>query len=317
MSVTLISTPAHEDTTISPSVFFRWLATECPNLFRLLRKDFLVNSCNDSGGYLQLVLPTNFIGNVGDSITVYDDYTDSTSTGTVTAIASPATTITTDITWVATFDVTYFNDNTLYPSYYFEGKLTINGIVQSITVIASPDSKGYADLDVSGILRTKTATGKIGVYTSTITAETSKSGKFTFAYRGMYAGADSSTSYTSEGNTWYYVESIRSQEQGCNLYEFVPSDIEEQPFFNMFEEPVYFKGLPFDISFINPLLYEGSPSSNLSVTRKHYNAVNTLLSTHNEVIDPSLLQERLCSLYIDPATIEASASYMTVEIDIA
>jgi hypothetical protein len=263
------------------------------------------------------VLPVAFSGAVGDSITVYDDYTDSVVTGTVTAKGTPATTITTDIAWVATFDTTYFNDSTLYPNYYFEGRLTVNGVVQTLTIIASPDSKGYADLDVSGVLRTKITTGKTGDYTTTITAEGLKSGQFTFAYRGMYSGASSSTAYTSEGNTWYYIESVRSQEQGSNLYEFVPSDIEEQPFFNMFEQPVYFKGLPFDISFISPVLYESSPAANYSVTRKHYNAVNTLLSTNTEVVDPASLQSYLCSLNIDPATIEDTAAYMTLEIDIA
>lgn len=183
--ITLVSTPAYQDNSVSPPVTNRWLATECPNNFRLLRQDFLVNSCADDGGLLNLDI-TTFTGLVNDVISVYDLTTDSMYTGTVTYISG--TTVSTDIVWIASMDITYLNDNTLHDGYYFEGQLTVNGVVEPLTIIASPDSKGYADLDVSGVLRIKTALGKIGNYSTTLMKETTKSGRFTFEYRERWYG---------------------------------------------------------------------------------------------------------------------------------
>jgi len=313
MATNIISDPSHV-IQVSPEVVSRLVATESPNIFKLQRKDFAIASCEESGGFVKLTTSAEFTGNLGDSISIYDDYSSSIITGKITDIqGSPANIIITDVTWVSTYDFSYLNDRTLFPGYYFEGRLTVNSVLETMTVIATPDSKGLADLDVSGILRIKTSLLKTGDYTTDITKEISKSGKFTFEYRGMYRGASSSTAYTSEGNTWYYVESIRSEEQGSNLYDYLATSAGDVPFFNQFDSPVYFLGLPFDLSFFLP----DNTSTNIVVTIKRYNSSNTLLGTTTKTVSMGSLEGYINSLNIDPAIIENTASYMTVEIDVS
>ncbi len=311
--ITILSDPSHV-IQVSPEIRSRLLATESPNNFRLQRKDFIVTFQSNSSGLLSIELSSDYTGIVGNSISVYNATNDSMYTGTVTTIASPATSIDTDIPWVAGMDIGYMNDNTKFGRYYFEGKLTVNDVVNSLTVIASPDSFGVADLDVSGILRIATSLGKTGDYTSLLTAEITKSGKFTFAYRQCWDG--SSESYTEESNTWYYAEAVRSEEQGSNLYEYLYTGAADGIFLNSFEQPIYFSGLPFDLSFVCPDLSIASPESQLQVVIKHYNASNTLLSSNTTLVDPVTIKGRVVSLNIDPAGIEATAAYMTAEINL-
>ena len=141
--VELISTP-ERITQVSPEIVVRWVATESPNNFRLQRKDFEVTGEADNGGFLQLTLGSDFTGQAGDVIAVYNAYNDAMYVGTITTLYSPATTVLTDIPWEATMDIEYMNDNTLKAGYYFEGRLTVNDVVQTLTVIASPDSFGKA-----------------------------------------------------------------------------------------------------------------------------------------------------------------------------
>src|SRR5512137_1423631 len=103
--ITLISTPEyHEPTDLS--VISRWLATESPNNFRLLREDYIVvlGTSVNSGGYLQFRLSSSYDGLVTNDIAVYDFTTNSMKVGTVTIINTAVVTddlITTDILWVA------------------------------------------------------------------------------------------------------------------------------------------------------------------------------------------------------------------------
>jgi hypothetical protein len=309
----LISTPAYV-IQVSPEIISRWLATESPNNFRLLRTDFVVNAQAQGGSpsVTQVTATTDFTGNVGDDIAIHDTTLDKMYIGTVIAIDAGLRDILTDIDWVAGMDIDYMNDNSLHGGYYFEGRLTVNGVLQSLTVIASPDTFGYADLDISGILRIMTSLGKTGDYTDPIMKEPTKSGKFTLEYRECWYG--SSEAWTAEGNTWYYVEAVRSEEQGSNLHEFVPSAAGDAPFFNCFEKPVYFVGLPFDLSFLFPKLDVVSPPTELTVTIKRYNSVNTLLGTTITNVALDLLEEFVNSLNIDPSSIETTATYLTVEI---
>jgi hypothetical protein len=236
--------------------------------------------------------------------------------GTVAAITLPAAVVLTlDIFSVAGMLITYLNNNTLRSNYYFEGRLTINGVIQPLTIIASPDSFGYADLDVSGILRITTALGKIGNYSTTIMSETNKSGSFRFEYSECWYGTTKITNpYTMEPNTWYYGECVRSEEQGSNLHDYVIDSLNDAPFLNSFEQPVYFKGLPFDLSFILPQLVTLSPGINLEITISQYDASNTLLYSDLIYVDTDTLEGFINSLWIDPALIDEHAAYLTAEI---
>jgi hypothetical protein len=296
------------------------LATESENNFRLSRKDYLVTLSANNGGFLQITITpsvTAVVPLLDDAIAVYDSTTGQVLAGTLTNVAGYPILVT-DITWVAGMNITYMNDNTLHGGYYFEGRLTVNGILEQMTIIASPDSLGYADLDVSGILRIYTSLGKTGDYSALIMKEPTKSGNFTLKYRGRwYVGATADIDdYTAEGNIWYYGECVRSEEQGSNLFEYVASVVRNAPFLNSFERPVFFPGLPFDLSFIFPETALVSPPYNVIVTMKIYNSVNTLLDTKVIPVDVDALEGFICSLNIDPAIIPLTADHMTAEITI-
>ena len=175
--ITLVNTPAchNED---DPSIISRWVATEVPILFTLLRRDWYVVSTADNGGFVRINILGTFVGNDDDTIALYDETTESMYTGTITD-SSAAPIINTGIPYVAGMEFRYMNDHTLYPNYYFEGRLTINDVVENLTVTSSPDRFGLADLDVAGILRIHTAIGKVTNYLSLIQKDYNKSGKFT------------------------------------------------------------------------------------------------------------------------------------------
>ena len=318
--ITITDTPACADP-VSPSIISRWLATESPNIFTLLRQDFLISGYANNGGFLQITVDGSFSGNDDDVITVYDATTESMRLGLVTdASADPV--IETDIPWEAGFDIEYMNDHTLRAGYYAEGRLTINGVLYPLTIMASPDTKGICELDVSGILRIVTSLGKIGDYSEVFMAETNKSGRFSFEYRECWYGADNewypeggSISPPSDEIMWYYAEAVRSEEQGSNLSEYVATEISDAPFLNSFEVPVLFVGLPFDISFILPEQPDVSPAGDLTATIRIYNRANTQLGAAVVYNIPIAdLDGRVVSLTIDPATIPAGASHLTAEI---
>jgi hypothetical protein len=319
MNIELLSIPARA-IQVSPEIVSYWVATESANNFELRRRDWLITGSAESSsspaGCMEFTLDSEFIGSIGDVIAVYNNYNDAIHVGRVMDFtnASPDFSIITDIPFDANFDGAYFNDHTLFNGFYFEGRLTVNDALQSLTIVASPDSKGVANLDVSGVLRIMTSLDKNGDYSETVMAETNKSGKFTFEYRPCWYG--SNQSWIAESNVWYYAECVRSIEQGSNLYEFVASDAGDVPFLNSFTQPVYFAGLPFDISFICPVMDDVSPGSMLHVTLSHYNSGNTLLSQNEYDIDPTSLSGRVCSLTIDPEFIESSAAYITAKIDL-
>jgi hypothetical protein len=333
--IRLISTPEHPEP-LDPTIISRWVATESANNFRLQRRDYLIVSAASYGaGLLAITVAAGtYTGAAANIISVYNKTLDTIFVGEVQA-GSTTTIIYTDLDYIAGFnpgDVelnplnqdAYLNDNTEFGGYYFEGRLTVNGILESFTIIASPDSFGFADLDVSGVLRIHTALGKIGDYSAIIMKETTKSGKFSFEYRGCWYG--SSESWIPEGGSvsppsdeilWYYGECVRSEEQGSNLYEYVVNAMRDAPFLNSFDRPILFLGLPFDLSFILPELSEVSPVTELIVTMKIYNIANTQLGVDIITYVPAdALEGFINSLKIDPASIPDTADHLTIEVAI-
>jgi len=324
----LISTPEYPEP-LDPTIICRWVATESPINFRLSRKDYAVTLSANNGGFLQITItpsPTGVVPVINDNIAVYDETTDAMFVGTLTNVAGYPVLVT-DIVWVDGMEITYMNDNTLHDGYYFEGQLTINGVVDPLTVIASPDSFGFADLDVSGVLRIKTSLVKTGDYSALIMKEPPKSGNFSLEYRGRwYVNSDADIDdWTPEGGIvspicpilWYYGECVRSEEQGTNLHEYVVNAVRDAPFLNLFDRPIFFIGLPFDLSFIIPELLEVSPIFEFIVTMKIYNSVNTqLMPDIITYVDADYLEGFINSLNINPAVIPVTADHMTVEIEI-
>lgn len=334
--ITLISTPEYTDS-VSPPNISRWVATESPNNFRLHRHDFdIVTAANNAGKLRLTVAAGTYAGTTGDIVSVFNKTLNAMHVGNTLA-GTGTTTIETDIPFIAGFApgdtaldpdrlITYLNDHTLFGGYYFEGRLTVNGIIEALTVIASPDSFGYADLDVSGVLRIKTSLGKTGDYSETIMKEPTKSGNFSFHYRARGYWVDDTEPWIPEGGVisppsdvilWYYGECVRSEEQGSNLHEYVANTIYNAPFLNSFEKPVYFVGLPFDISFIFPETVPVSSASDVTVTMKIFNSLNTQLGGDVVTIVPAdTLEGFINSLMINPASIPDTADHLTLSISI-
>ena len=308
MTITLVSTPEYTDGVDT----FRWLATESPNNFRLLRQDYFIIGVTNSGGFVAIEIDEAFAGAEDDSI-IITDASGNTYPGTVVT-ETDTTHLITDIPYPLAGTAAYMNDVTLYAGFYFEGRLTVNGVLYPLTIIASPDKDGNADLDVSGILRIITTLGKTGDYSSRLMAETNKSGSFSLEYRPCWYGSDEA--WIPAGGTpsvdWYYAECVRSEEQGSNLHEYVATDTQDAPFLNQFEQPVYFMGLPFDLSFIFPATAE----ANVTVTLTIYSSLNVPLATVTEVIAIGDLDGYVNSLNIDQATIPTGAAYIIASIEV-
>jgi hypothetical protein len=317
----LISTPEYVDPA-NANVICRWLATESPNNFRLQRRDWQVGTPVNVGGHLQVTCTTDYTGHAGNSIAVYDLATGSMKVGEIVSVSVGLRDIITDIPFVTGINPTYLNDDTLHAGYYFEGQLTINDVTHPLTIVASPDSFGYADLDVSGILRIVTALGKAGNYTLPLVRETNKSGKFQFEYRECwYASLTTSPPmYELEPNIWYYAECVRSEEQGSNLHDYVANVLNDAPFLNMFTQPIYFEGYPFDISFILDKLPLVSPSSEIIITLNRYNSVGVLLGSKQTIIDASSFDGSIASLNFDSVTVPSGTGtfgeYILPEIEV-
>jgi hypothetical protein len=231
--------------------------------------------------------------------------------------------------WLATESPNLFqfftDEHLTYQGFYIEARLTVNGTVlpDQLNIIASPNVAGYANLDVSGVLRTVTSLGKGGDYSALVMKEETKSGNFTFEYRTRWFGksADEAVNpFIPEATpnvTWYYGECVRSEEQGSNLHDYVSDAYNDAPFLNSFDNPVYFHGLPWDISFVLP---EISPVD-ITVNIQFYNSSNApvgALLTYNVDVDlasPSLsLDGHICSLTVDQTIVPTGATYFTAEI---
>jgi hypothetical protein len=311
MAITLITDPSYE-IQVSPAIKSRWLATESPNNFRLLRRDWIVSAIAAAGSptVSLLTVTTDYTGTVGSVIALYSAHNGAMYTGEVLVIDAALREITTSIDFVTGMTTGYLQDNTLHAGYYFEGRLTINNVLHPLTIYATPDTYGYADLDVSGILRIMTSLGKTGDYSETVMKEPTKSGRFTLEYRECWYGSDEA--WTEEENIWYYGEVVQSEEQGSNLHEYV-AEVTGAPFLNLFERPVYFHGLPFDLSFIIPDT-TASPEVDLTITIKNYNSANTPGTTHVYTIPSTDLAGFINSLTIDASIIDTGAAYFTIEI---
>ena len=290
MVITLVSTPEYTEGVDT----FRWLATESPNNFRLLRQDYGIIAVSNVGGFLGIEIDEAYAGAEDNSI-IITDAAGNTYPGTIDTITDPTHLITT-IAYPLADTAAYVNDVTLYAGFYFEGRLTVNGVLYPLPIIASPDKDGHADLDVSGILRIITSLGKMGDYSTRLMAETNKSGSFSLEYRPCWYGSDEVwiPAGGTPSETWYYAECVRSEEQGSNLHEYVATDTQDAPFLNQFEQPVYFLTLPFDLSLILP----AEATTDVTVEITAYSSLNVPLAVKTEVIDPSAINGRIVSLTI-------------------
>jgi hypothetical protein len=336
--LSLISIPRCNDAT-HPADYSYWLATESANIFKFQRTDFnvvSVTSANRAGiDYLQITVDAaSYTGVLDNIITIFNTtygvkYTGHIVTGFTTTVLE------TDILWVtsmaASLATGYVNDNTLYGGFYLEGRLVVNGDIlpEQMNIIASPDGFGFIDLDVSGVLRVMTSLGKDGTYgvdpvtglfdpDLALQKEETKSGNFILEYRTRWFGQTSDEAVNpyqtccSPPMTWYYGEAVRSEEQGSNLHDYLPNVSDEEKFLNSFDQPVYFRSLPWDISFILP----DTASATADVILSFFNSVNAPVSTVTYTVDitTDVIDGHIVSMSVDPASVPLTAVYFIAKI---
>lgn len=237
--------------------------------------------------------------------------------------------------WLATESPNLFSfltdEHLTYQGFYIEARLTVNGtqLPDQMNIIASPNPAGEVDIDVSGVLRTVTSLGKNGDYTARIMKEETKSGVFTFEYRTRWFGKSDDEAVNpfipeaSPNVNWYYGECVRSEEQGSNLHDYVADAYNDAPFLNLFDQPVYFHGLPWDISFILPELNTTGAGNDGNISIRFYNSANAPVGIvlnypfDVDLASPSIsLDGHICSLSIDQTLVPLTATYFTAEITV-
>lgn len=288
----------------------KWLATDSPIVFEVQRKDNNIATTVNNGGKTRITLSTSnslFYLSVGEFISIHD------AVSGVSFITSVLTKHSdTDYTLNIAYASQQFSYYVAYQkpvNYFFEVKLNVNGVEQSATARFTPQLNGLAKCDISGYLQTYVSDDKVGTYSDDFTAETNQSGNFTFAVSENYIG-NTNTTYLVNNNTWHYVKAARSIEKGTNVAEFVPNLEAQAEFLNYFEEPTYWIGLPFDISFVYSELLAGKP---VQLIEKHYNSLNVLLSTQTKNVDAALIG-KLVSAAIKAESIEPTCDYITLSL---
>jgi hypothetical protein len=233
--------------------------------------------------------------------------------------------------WLATESPNLFrfltDEHLTNPGFYIEARLTVNGVLlpDQMNIIASPNVAGYADLDVSGVLRTVTSLGKDGDYSVMLMKEETKSGNFTFEYRTRWFGKSADeliNPFIPEASPdimWYYGECVRSEEQGSNLYDYVTDAFNDALFLNQFDQPIYWRGLPWDISFIIPELSTSGAGDDIVVAIQFYNSSNAPVGAVQNYpfdVDADNLDGHICSLTIEDTIVPSGATYFIIEVTI-
>ena len=157
----------------------KWLATDSPIVFEVQRKDNNIATTVNDGGKARITLSTSnslFYLSVGEFISVHD------AVSGVSFITSVLTKHSdTDYTLNIAYASQQFGYYVAYQkpvNYFFDVKLTVNGVEQSATARFTPQLNGLAKCDISGYLQTYVSDEKTGTYIDNNTAETNQSGKF-------------------------------------------------------------------------------------------------------------------------------------------
>lgn len=288
----------------------KWLATDSKIVFEVQRKDNNISTTVNDGGKARITISTSnslFYLSVGEFISVYD------SVSGVSFITSVLTKHSdTDYTLNIAYASQQFSYYVAYQkpvNYFFEVKLTVNGVEQAATARFTPQLNGLSKCDISGYIQTYVSDEKTGTYIDNNTAETNQSGNFAFAVSENYIG-NTNTTYLVNNNIWYYVKAARSIEKGTNVAEFVPNLEAQAEFLNYFDEPTYWLGLPFDISFVYSELLQGKP---IQLIEEHYNSLNVLLSTQSKDVDANAIGY-LNSAAIKADSIEPTCDYIKLKL---
>lgn len=225
-----------------------------PVLYTLQRKDFVVSSITNNGGFIQINCSGSPEMNEGDSI--YLSAGAYNSTYTITSVTSTS----------AVLDGVYngsgtgfYNNLTTRSNYRLDVKIYWVNDDNIYELIATakyyPDPTGFLKVDVAAYLRRKCKLINTCTYSEVNEAELYMGGGFTITYAENWT--NSANSYNTIGATTrlYFTNSAKQlrDKYGSNMGEYVPycdTDTVKGKFLGAFERPVYFPGFPFSLSFI-------------------------------------------------------------------
>jgi hypothetical protein len=299
----------------SPDVYSYLVATESPVLFTFRHTDGNISDVTDAATSPDAIVITHdaagYAPEVGSQVSIYDALLDAVAVYEVSAVNSA-----TEFEVFGEFESRFATDWTYFfvldkANVYLEMRLKCNGVYESYTLRFSPNTKGIVSADISQVLKSKVNGTKLGNYTSDYDIEYNQSGNFNVEYRERYAG--DSNDWTVETNTWYYVYAIRSKEQGSNLGEFWDTVEVDKPF-NLFNNPTWWVGNPFDIQvWCNPI-YFASPYAGIQVRLIKRDAAGISLGIINYDVTDAGAAGRLVSIRIDQDSIEETCDKITVNL---
>lgn len=233
----------------------KWNAAHHPIVYQLQRKDFVVNSIVDSGGYVKIICASGAELNVDDSIYLQCGPYD--SAGTITAVSGLTAVL--DIPFTVTAGTGFYNNFTTRPNYRITTKLywvdSNNTYVLQQQPVFYPDPTGLVKVDVSPYVRRKCSLLNTCTYDVVSMAEPTMGGSFNMIYREDYTGSTNNFVTLNDPRRTYYVNAAKQLRDtyGSNMAVYVPffdADTVKGKFLHPATKAVYFPGFPFSLGFV-------------------------------------------------------------------
>lgn len=242
-------------------VLCRWFAAHSPLIITSIRKDAIIDTTSDSGGFVEVFLTDDLTGiAVDDIIYVRSGAIDTYAT--VTAVTA-ADQVTTDIVYSADTSGGYLNDHTLRSGYYVKtiiyksnDALTSSSAIG--TNISRPDTKGNLKIDITR--NCKTAVDMIDVfqYSSVNAKDTNLSANLTLEFIEMWNGITEGEidDLTVEVDGIYIVNAANQigYKYDSSMVEYFPTALtggaDRAKWLSVSDRIRYYSGYPFDIALI-------------------------------------------------------------------
>jgi len=319
MSVTITQRP-QRTVTEDPEQVSRWNSCWHPTIFEMQREDYQIASMEENtgtGGGVMITVDDSIEDEVaiGDMIYVNDGglYDGSYEVLDVYAL-SPQTVIVIDSSILTFVSPPTGFINLVRNGYFVEVKILEYSTGSAVEIDDayprfSPNNSGLIKADLQVYLRTLLSSISTIGYDAVNEAESGLGQKYNIQFREYWvANGEGEWSVLSDDNIHYTINGVKrtgdQYGQNFGLYVMFPADsvspIEEGSrgkFLTMFEQPVFFTGYPFDISFIYSQEYEdsGDPlikiEELLDVNEGYLNETSTVLNEFGGFVNRMMLEE--------------------------
>lgn len=315
MAVTVVSTPAKViNALVSPEEISYLVASDAKVEFTFQRNDGIVTLVDEEsslpGAYIAVHMDEDTsIAVDNDIILIYDDVSKTMIQTMVLDAFGMTDTLTVELTadyLPPNTDFKYIINLTQRGNAYI-GMYIYKGGEYSNIIKGMPDPFGLCTIDISGYLQSFLSENKTGTYTSINEIESNQCFEFKIYYREWWdSGAGTQTKIA---DSWYCLYASRTEEEGCNLSEYLATNTQEGKWFNLNDNVEYSIGVPMDIQFFWPATYAG-----LQVVKKYYDAGNALLDTTYTTLSTTG-KGKLNSIKISETSLDSTVSYIMVSIE--